>query len=71
MVTTLSIGADHEVKRQRLTLEKAKVVTVSNITAIHMRFCLIDIPLMSLFISSSVLVIALKATSDTATVCTA
>jgi hypothetical protein len=29
MVTTPSIAADYDAKRQRLTLEKAKVVTVS------------------------------------------
>ena len=29
MVTTPSISSDHEAKRQRLTLEKSKVVTVS------------------------------------------
>jgi hypothetical protein len=29
MVTTTSIAADHETKRQRLSFEKAKVVNVS------------------------------------------
>jgi len=33
MVTTTSIAADHDAKRQRLSFEKAKVVNVSIIVA--------------------------------------
>jgi hypothetical protein len=43
MVTTTSIAADHEAKRQRLSFEKAKVVNVSIIvTASHTLSSLIN-----------------------------
>ena len=72
MVTTPSIASDYEAKRQRLTLEKSKVVTVSIllrpiICVFSDRLSLFEIVL----ISSPALLVALKATSDTATVCAA
>jgi hypothetical protein len=70
MVTTPSIAADYDAKRQRLTLEKAKVVTVSILLPI---ICVLSYwsPFDIIPISPSALVIALKATSNTATVCPA
>lgn len=71
MVTTPSIASDYETKRQRLTLEKSKVVTVS--TLLRPIICVFSDRLLLfviVLISSSALLIALKATSDTTTVCT-
>jgi hypothetical protein len=73
MVTTPSISSDHEAKRQRLTLEKSKVVTVS--TSLRPIICVFSdiLPLFDIVptFSSSASLVALKATSDTATVCAA
>jgi hypothetical protein len=72
MVTTPSIASDYEPKRQRLTLEKSKVVTVS--TLLRPIICVFSdiLPLFDIvLVSSSALLIALKATSDTPTVCAA
>jgi hypothetical protein len=70
MVTTTSIAADHEAKRQRISFEKSKVVNVSIILATSHtpspdKRLLHNPP----FVSHLPPAIALKTTPDTATVC--